>query len=241
MIDELHLPPIEDFGAAKNFSVKLSNLRGRLDASFHVPTVEKIIAHIKKYSAEVTTIGDSRISNAVILPGRFKRVYVDEGHGVKFIGGKTMGQLNPSTEKYLSKKFHQKQIAETLGIKENTILVAARGSIGSVAFPSKQFLDWAISDNIIQILSNKNICGYVYIFLSTCYGREIIRKFSYGGVIDAIETEQLKQVPIPLLKNASAQKKINALALASNEKRYEAYKLEQQALKIMEEKILNVV
>lgn len=36
-------------------------------------------------------------------------------------------------------------------------------------------------------------------------------------------------------------KKINALALASNEKRYEAYKLEQQALKIMEEKILNAV
>ena len=102
LIDELNLPPIEGFATKKNFSVKLSDLRGRLDASFYLPIVEKIISHLKQHAAEVTTIGDNRISAAVILPGRFKRVYVDENHGRIFIGGKQIGELDPSNRKYLS-------------------------------------------------------------------------------------------------------------------------------------------
>ena len=187
---------------------------------------------MKKHAAEVITIGDPRISKAVILPGRFKRVYVNEEYGIKFLGSKTMNELNPSTEKYLSKRFHQKQIEESLGIKENSILTSARGSIGDVVLPSKQFIGWAISDNMIQIVSNESICGYIYIFLNTKYGKALIKRFTYGGVIDAIEVEQIKQVQIPLLMDHEAQKKINALALEANTKRYEAYCLEQQALNI---------
>lgn len=41
LIDELHLPPIEDFETQKNFSVKLNNLRGRLDASFSLADCRK--------------------------------------------------------------------------------------------------------------------------------------------------------------------------------------------------------
>ena len=49
-------------------------MNGRVDASYHVPIVDAIVEHLKKYAAEVTTIGDERISSDVILPGRFKRV-----------------------------------------------------------------------------------------------------------------------------------------------------------------------
>lgn len=242
MIDELHLPPIEDFGAAKNFSVKLSNLRGRLDASFHVPTVEKIIAHIKKYAAEVTTIGDSRISNAVILPGRFKRVYVDESHGVTFFGGKQIGELDPSNKKYLSNVHHADIISEQLELNENMTLITRSGTIGKVVLVPKHWENWIASEHIIRVIpASVDIAGYVNIWLATDYGRELIKRNTYGAVVDEIDDNHVRAVPIPLLKNADAQKKINALALASNEKRYEAYKLEQQALKIMEEKILNVV
>ena len=240
LIDELHLPDIDDFGREKIFSVKLSDLRGRLDASFHVPIVGRIIEHLNIHAAEVTTIADSRISKEVILPGRFKRVYVDEKHGVKFLGGKTMNQLAPLSEKYLSKKIHAKQIEEMLGIKKNSILIAARGSIGDVALPSKQFLDWAISDNVIQVVSSAKICGYIYIFLNSDYGKEVIKHYIHGGVIDAIEPEQVRECPVPLLKNYSAQLKINSLALVANEKRFRAYLLEQEALGILNDKILAV-
>ena len=49
---------------------------------------------LKRYAEEVTTVGDPRISREVILPGRFKRVYVDEGYGRVLIGGKQLSELD---------------------------------------------------------------------------------------------------------------------------------------------------
>ena len=90
----------------------------------------------------------------------------------------------------------------------------------------------------MQILSFDSICGYLYIFLNTEYGKTLIQRFTYGGVVDAIEPEHIKQVVIPLLKNKDEQKRINDLALEANQKRYEAYLLEQQALEIMDNEVI---
>ena len=246
LIEELHLPKLYEFevedykknAPVETFNVKLSEMNGRADASYHVPIVDAIVEHLQKYADEVTTIGDSRISKDVVLPGRFKRVYVDEGYGVKFIGGKEIQQLDPSSEKYLSKRAHKKQLDGALGIKENSILTPARGSLGEVALSCKHFQNWAISDNMMQILSSQSIVGYLYVFLNSEYGKTLIRRFTYGGVVDAIEPFHIQQVQIPLLKNKDIQSKINSLALEANEKRYEAYLAEQKALKIMDEEVI---
>lgn len=246
LIDELKLPPISEFkqnniknsANANAFSVKLSDLNGRADASYHLPIIDAIIKHLEQHSAEVTTIDDNRISSDVVLPGRFKRVYVNSDYGVKFIGGKEMKQLDPSSEKYISKKVHAKQLEGALGIKEYSILTPARGSLGEVVMPCKHFYNWAISDNMMQILSNSKICGYLYIFLNSEYGKILIQRFTYGGVVDAIEPWHIQQIQIPLLKNQIIQNKINDLALQANKKRYEAYLLEQEALKIMDEEVI---
>lgn len=63
-------------------------------------------------------------------------------------------------------------------------------------------------------------------------------ELTYGGVVDAIEPEHIKQVQIPLLNNQIVQKKINDLALEANAKRYEAYKLEQEALHILDNEVI---
>ena len=41
-----------------------------------------------------------------------------------------------------------------------------------------------------------------------------------------------------MLKNHTVQKKINDLALEANEKRYQAYLLEQEALQIMDRDVI---
>ena len=246
LVDELHLPDISEFevndykknAPVETFSVKLSDLNGRADASYHLPIVDAIVNHLRKYAEEVTTVGDERISSDIILPGRFKRVYVDKEYGVRFLGGKELNQLDPSTEKYLSKKAHANQLKDSLGIKPYSLLTPARGSLGEVVFPPKHFIGWAISDNLMQILSFDSICGYLYIFLNTEYGKTLIQRFTYGGVVDAIEPEHIKQVVIPLLKNKDVQNQINDFALQANQKRYEAYKLEQQALDIMDNEVI---
>lgn len=244
LIDELALPPIHAFteteAPANTFSTKLSDLSLRLDASYHVPAVEAIMAHLKKYSAELTTIGDSRISKNVILPGRFKRIYVDEGHGRVFIGGKQIWELDPTNKKYLSLAHHGDRIAKQLELRENMTLVTCSGTIGKVALVGRHWEKWTANQHIIRIVpASKDIAGYINIFLSSDYGYNLITRFTYGSVVDEIDDNHVRAVPIPLLKNQEIQQRINSLALDANAKRYEAYQLEQEALRIMNKEVLS--
>lgn len=242
MTAELHLPAIHDLqkkaASVSTYDVKLSNMNLRLDASYHVPVVDAIIAHLKENAAEVTTVDDSRISEAVILPGRFSRVYVEEGYGRVLIGGKQLGELDPSGKKYLSNTKHDK-ILSKLEVRENTTLITRSGTIGKIAFVPKHWEHWIPSDHIIRAVpANKDIAGYLYIFLASDYGRTLITRYTYGSVVDEIDDDHVRQIPIPLLRNKDVQQQINALALESNAKRYEAYKLEQEALHIMNEEVI---
>lgn len=246
LIDELKLPDINafDVGLYKKaapvdtFSVRLSKMSGRLDASYHVPLVDAIIEHLKRYAEEVTTVGDPRISREVILPGRFKRVYVDEGYGVPFFGGRSIGELDPSDKRYLSFSQHDKKIKEELTIREGMILITCSGTIGKIALVPKHWDNWAMTHDIIRLLPVDDLIGYVYIWLQTEYAAKLIEAFAYGSVVRHIEKEHLCKVTIPLLKNHEVQKRINELALEANEKRYEAYQLEQKALRIMDNEVI---
>ena len=247
LIDELHFPAIDDFSvnyfkkdaSVDTFNVKLSDMGYRLDASYHVPLVDAIVDHLSKYAAEVTSVGDRRISNAIILPGRFKRVYADEVHGYVLFGGKQIHTLDPSGDKYLSKSKHDARISKELLIDENTTLITRSGTVGKVALVPKHWSNWIASEHIIRVIpASQNIAGYNYIFLRSDYGRVLIQRYTYGAVVDEIDDSHVRNIPIPLLKNHDIQKRINALALEANQKRYEAYKLEQKALEIMDKEII---
>ena len=247
LIDELHLPAIEDFDveyfkkdvSIETFNVKLSDMGYRLDASYHVPIVDAIVEHLNKYAEEVTYIGDQRISSAVILPGRFKRVYVDKGNGYVLFGGKQIHTLDPSGDKYLSKTKHDERVSKELLVEENTTLITRSGTIGKVALVPKHWANWIASEHIIRVVpASQDVAGYNYIFLLSEYGRALIQRYTYGAVVDEIDDMHVSRIPIPLLKNHNVQLQINALALEANEKRYEAYKLEQQALEIMDKEII---
>lgn len=67
---------------------------------------------------------------------------------------------------------------------------------------------------------------------------QLIQRYTYGAVVDEIDDSHVRNIPIPLLKNHDIQKRINALALEANQKRYEAYKLEQKALEIMDKEVI---
>ncbi len=247
LIKGLQLPAIRDFdikdykknAPVETYSVKLSNMNGRADASYHVPIVDAIVEHLKKYADEVTTVGDKRISSDVILPGRFKRVYVDEGYGRVFIGGKQLWELDPTNKKYLSLVHHGDRIAKQLSLHENMTLITCSGTIGKVALVGKHWENWTANQHIIRVVpANKEIAGYLNIFLGSEYGYYLITRYTYGSVVDEIDDNHVRQIAIPLLKNKEVQKQINNLALEANEKRYEAYKLEQQALRIMDDEVI---
>ena len=247
LMDELQLPKIDDMvvnyfkkdASVQTFNVKLSDMEYRLDASYHVPVVDAIIDHLKKHAAEVTIVGDKRISKSVILPGRFKRVYVDERYGRVFFGGKQLLELDPTNTKYLSVSQHDKRMKEELELKENTILITRSGTIGKTALVPKHWVNWVASEDILRIVpANEDIAGYLYIFLLSEYGAKLIERYAYGSVISHIDDAHIRQIPVPILKNHDIQEKINSLALEANKKRYEAYRLEQKALEVLDKEVI---
>lgn len=247
LVNELQFPNIRDFDVAlfkKNagvdtFSVKLSDLAGRADASYHVPIANAIVEHMKQHAAEVTTVGDSRVSKEIILPGRFKRIYVEEGYGRVFIGGKQLHELDPTNKKYLSLVHHGDRIANQLELHEGMTLITCSGTIGKVTLVGKHWENWTANQHIIRVVpANKDIAGYLSVFLASDYGYQLITHYTYGSVVDEIDDTHVSMIPFPLLKNADVQRRINELALEANEKRYEAYKMEQEALRIIDKEVI---
>jgi len=248
--EELRLPELKDlkpkyFNAdadLRSYSVKLSELSNRLDGSYHVPVIDSIMDHIKRHSSEVKDIADPGISKDIILPGRFKRVYVEEGQGTVFFGGKQLYELDPSNKKYLSLQHHAKRIKEQLTLEENMIMITCSGTIGKVMLAPKHWEGWTANQHIIRVVpADDSVAGYIYAWLSTPYGYELVHRFTYGAVVDEIDDNHVSQVQIPLLNNKEKQKEINDLVLEANRKRYEAYVLEQQAIRVVEDEVIQEI
>ena len=247
LYQELQLPDINEIcpkyysqnAGFRNFVVNVGSLNNRFDVSYHLPYVKDILEAISKNAEEITNLGDNRISSTIILPGRFKRIYVEKEHGVPFFGGKQLLSLNPSNLKYLSIAHHGERIADQLTLEENMCAVTCSGTIGKVMIVPKHWEGWALNQHVMRIKPvSKDIAGYIYAWLDSPYCHPLIVRNTYGAVVDEIDDIQLSNVAIPILKNKKIQKTINDHVLQANEIRYLAYLKEQDAINQMNE-ILN--
>ncbi len=245
----LQLPKIEEFYAKArqfdekagvlNYSIPLSGLSNRLDGSYHVPVVQAIEQHLKKTANELVKVGDKRISQSVILPGRFKRIYVEEGNGIVFFGGKQIHELDPSNKKYLSLLHHGDRIKNQLVLCEHMTMITCSGTIGKVTIVPAHWDGWTANQHIIRIKPSDNeIAGYLYAWLSSDHAYPLITRHTYGAVVDEIDDKHVSEIVIPLLHNKNTQKEINNKVLQANQKRTEAYDSEQEALTILNEKVI---
>ena len=247
--EALQLPDIEDLqeqaeqfdktAAVLNYSVPLSGLIDRLDGSYYVPIVKVIEQEIAKTAREIVKVGNSRISQSVILPSRFKRVYVEEDNGVVFFGGKQIYELDPSNKKYLSSSQHGDIIKKQLTLRENMTLITCSGTIGKVTIVPKHWEGWTANQHIIRVVPiNNEIAGYLCAWLSSDYAYPLIIRYTHGAVVDEIDDKQVSEIVIPLLRDENTQRAINDKVLEANRKRTEAYKLEQEALTVLDEKVI---
>ena len=241
LVRELGLPPLEDIKPKDEiltFEVSRMDFvkSGRFEASYHDPLFGEIVRLLQEGAEEVTTVGDERVSRKILLPGRFRRVYVeDEKHGAVFIGGKQIGELDPADKKYLAFSQHEDRIREELTIHTNMILITCSGTIGNVALVPEHWDGWTASQHIIRVVpASDDTAGYAYVFLASEWGRELVKRYKYGAVIDEINDEHVSSVPFPLLRDKGVQSRINTLALEANAKRYEAFRLEREAMSIID-------
>lgn len=247
LVKALKLPPIHKIrpqyfdsrASVQTFTVPLSLLDDRIDGSYHIPLVNAIIDYLLDNSETILPLGNKEITSRVILPGRFKRHYVDEEAGTVFLGGKQIYELDPYNKKFLSVKKHGSRIEEQLFLHENMIAVTCSGTIGRVNLIPKHWENWTMSQHVLRAVpKDKSIAGFLYVWLNSDYGRILIERFTYGMVIDEIEDSHLEKVPVPLLKDKLLMARINDLALEANKLRTEAYELEQAAIKQVNEEVI---
>ena len=97
-----------------------------------------------------------------------------------------------------------------------------------------------MNQHVIRVVPQSDkIAGYIYAWVDSQYCRPLIERYIYGSVVDEVNDEQIAQVPIPIIKNKDALRKINDDVLKANNLRYQAYQKEQDALNIMNEIIEN--
>lgn len=250
LYEELQLPPIEqlkpkyfdDSVDLRNYTTKLSGLNLRLDCSYHTPEILIAKEIINKNCKERVPLKDKRLSDKIFTGNRFTRVFVDSKHGVPYLNGKQILDLDPNgfDKKYLSFAQHEERIKRQLEIKENTIIVTCSGTIGKTVLVPKHWVGWVGTHDLIRIESNNlNTIGYVYSWLNSEYGQLLLKSLTYGAVVDHIEPFHIANMEIPLLKNESKQKEINDKVLQANELRHQAYLKEQEAILIMNDIINN--
>lgn len=239
-LDDLTLQEYKPKSGVINYSVPLNKMDGRFDGSYHHPVADAIETALNRLIPVVTTIADQRVSKEVILPGRFKRIYVEEGFGVPFLGGKEIGSLDPRTGKNLSLQGHGERIKDQLTIRQNQVMITCSGTIGRINMAPKHWAGWTSSQHVIRIEPKAPwMAGYLYAWLSTEYGRELIRRFTYGSVVDEVSDDHIGSVTVPLL-DEPLMREIGQLVLDANEKRYQAFTLEQQAINVFNMKVLRL-
>ena len=220
-----------------NYSIPLNEMIDRFDGSYHVPIVKLIEQYIEKAAKEVTKLGDSRISRSIILPGHFKRIYVDKGSIL--IGGKDLGLLDPIDKQYLASKQYKEKLIKDMLLAENMIIVSAKGTPGKVTIVPSHWDGWFISSNLIKIVPvSPEIAGFLHCFLSSPYGEVLIKRQIYGAVVDIIEPIHVESIIVPFLRDEKIQREINDMVLEANRKRTAAYNLEQKALRVLDEKVI---
>jgi len=168
----------------------------RLDASYHLSDGRQSEFIIKKSPLGFSSL--SSLTSDIFMGPRFKRYYVDnEGNGVPFMGGADMQKTDLTNLKLISKKM-TKSINE-LYLKKHWTLVTRSGTVGNTAFTSEDFEGKTATEDVIRIIadSNKIKPGFLYAFLSSKYGYNLIVQNTYGAVIQHIEPHHLKKIPIP--------------------------------------------
>lgn len=175
----------------------------RLDAHFSLSDGLVSRRYIQNTPYEIKTIED--VTDNIYCPGIFKRSYVNKG--TPFLGGSDINKQEIYTGKFLLKATTPNY--EILKASKNTTLVTCGGTIGKTAFVNDTLSSCLMSQHVMRVIPSSNTAaGYLYAYLSSKYGYLLLTTNVYGSVIDTINADSIKKLPIPMIPD-TLQKIVN--------------------------------
>ncbi|MCO6359036.1 hypothetical protein [Roseivirga pacifica] len=197
----------------------------RLDSSYHLSVGTIYLKKLR--SMPHNELKD--ITSNIFTAGRSKRVYTQEQFGYPYLSNSDVVKQSPlDASKYNSKKFGYDSASF---LKEGMTVTGRVGAIGQSAYISSELEDAQAmgSDNIIRIVPRDiTYAGFIYAFIASKYGNNLIWRLAAGGVQPYISEDMLKDMPIPNLTN-ELKWKIHSLIDEASTLRVEANKVLNEA------------
>lgn len=188
-------------GQANSTQIRLSNIltgQLRLEASAYSIEARHARDELSRSGLPLVPLfGEQGICNEAHNAFRFKRIYVDEEHGIPFLSSSDIISYRPSRDRYISRKLTRK--LDRLIVRPWDVLISCSGTVGNVAMAGQSIAGAALSQHAIRLrASNALTSGYVTAFLRSPFGRLQLRKASYGSVVTHIEPAHLKEIIVPV-------------------------------------------
>jgi type I restriction enzyme S subunit len=231
LLEELELPNLEKIMGNTFFPIASEDMKMRFDASYHDPIVGYIEDKLKQCKCDLKRLRDNM--GEIFIPGRFKRIYVDPQHGIPLLSGKQVAQIKPYDLKYISTKVTRN--IEDWMVKAGWVLVTCSGTIGRIALVPKEWDGWTVSQHALRIVPNKDVVsnGFLAAFLLSEYGQQQILAKTYGGVVDELAEEDMRDILVPL-PTRDVQENIGKLVVEAYQLRETANEIENDTVRTLE-------
>lgn len=234
LYSELDLPAINTSQKRTvSFSISSGKLNQRFDAYYHNPTVQRIKQILGQKGERCFRLDEVA---KCFIPGRFKRIYVDEEFGVPFLQGTDITLIYPRLLKYLSRT--ETKNLENWIIESDWILLTCSGTLGNVSYSPTAWDGWAVTQHVARIIPDSSQLhpGYLASFLQSDYGHLQILSKAYGAVVDELSEDGLNEIIIPIAPK-EVQLKIGQKVIQAYELRELANELERKVVSTFESMI----
>jgi type I restriction enzyme S subunit len=254
LLQQLQLSPLEEndieflkykaAGLIKAFETNASELDYRLDASYHVPVLKLIRKNLQEGQRKglyiIKRLGDG-LAKIFDLP-TYKRTYVKSDNGYPVLSGSHLNQMKLYDLKYIHPIcfYHKgKKILDKYKVKKGWILTTERGTTGVSALVTEYWDGWLASHNILRVVPENINAGFLLSYLLTAYGQYQLRSKELGAVVEVLDPRDMENllVPVPVEKT---QQEIGNLVIEAYEKKDQANILENETIKTLEEKLMEV-
>lgn len=245
LYSELGLPEIseedveylggEEGKIVKSFEIKASELNLRLDASYHLPIIRQIEKNLGEINMDVQLLGN-KIS--IFIPPRFKRPYVKKYEdGVRYIRPSDLPLIKYFESRYLARRFKN---CDLYRLREGEILVVTDGTIGWASIVTPLIAGWYGSNNFARIVPTEDLDrGYLLAYLLSPYGQYQLKREIFGGVIDHLTEDHIRQIKI-LLPSERMQTRIGKVVIEAYIKKDKANQIEEEAIKLLERRLTEI-
>ena len=188
--------------AVSSYSLPLSVLAKspecRFDAGHYNPELLHTLNTLKQSGLKLERL--STLVKRVILPSRFKRIFVKPEAGLPFLQGSHVVHFQPADLKYLSPASHKD--IDVITIRAGWLLITRSGTVGRVTLCPSEWDGWVASEHIIRIIPDEAKCpaGYLCSFLALPFGQIQLRANIHGAVVDELTDKQVENVLVPIPK-----------------------------------------